>query len=182
MDAASADAFGAVVRVAYLAVHDGLARSLLRTRHTGTTLGMHADVLRLCSAFIANADEITTCLREKNADLSDARRTAVEAELSSYPARAIALELANAPQDEDRRDARSQDEVCGREQHGAAQSLCLRGVLATAGTELFTRSFHLKALLRDRVLPPTDVGEWIFRIDRSNDFIRIRYRLAEADC
>jgi hypothetical protein len=26
-----------------------------------------------------------------------------------------------------------------------------------------------------------DVGEWIFRIDRSNDFIRIRYRLAEAD-
>jgi hypothetical protein len=102
-------------------------------------------------------------------------------ELSSYPARAIALELANAPQDKDRRDARSQDEVCGREQHGAAQSLRLRGVLATAGTELFTRSFHLKALLRDRVLPPMDVGEWIFRIDRSNDFIRIRYRLAEAD-
>jgi hypothetical protein len=29
------------------------------------------DVLRLCSAFIPNADEITTCLREKDAELSD---------------------------------------------------------------------------------------------------------------
>src|SRR5258705_6177893 len=37
------------------------------------------DVLRLCSAFIHNADEITICLREKNAELSDACRTAVEA-------------------------------------------------------------------------------------------------------
>jgi hypothetical protein len=54
----------------------------------------------------------------------------------------------SAPQDKDRRDARSQDEVCGREQHGAAQSLRLRRVLATAGTELLARSFHLKALLR----------------------------------
>jgi hypothetical protein len=35
------------------------------------------DVLRLCSAFIPNADEITICLREKNAELSDACRTAV---------------------------------------------------------------------------------------------------------
>src|ERR1700730_17620649 len=37
------------------------------------------DVLRLCSAFIPNADEITICLREKNAELSDACRTAFEA-------------------------------------------------------------------------------------------------------
>ena len=29
------------------------------------------DVLKLCSAFIPNADEITPCLREKNAELSD---------------------------------------------------------------------------------------------------------------
>jgi hypothetical protein len=35
MDAASADAFGAVVRVAGLAVRDGLARSLLLARNTG---------------------------------------------------------------------------------------------------------------------------------------------------
>jgi hypothetical protein len=34
------------------------------------------DVLRLCSAFIPNADKIATCLREKNAELSDACRTA----------------------------------------------------------------------------------------------------------
>ncbi len=39
------------------------------------------DVLRLCSAFIPNADEITICLREKNAELSDACRTAFEAEM-----------------------------------------------------------------------------------------------------
>jgi hypothetical protein len=37
------------------------------------------DVLKLCSAFIPNADEITTCLREKNAELSDACRTAIGA-------------------------------------------------------------------------------------------------------
>jgi hypothetical protein len=37
------------------------------------------DALRLCSAFIPHADEITTCLREKNAELSDACRTAFEA-------------------------------------------------------------------------------------------------------
>jgi hypothetical protein len=37
------------------------------------------DVLGLCSAFIPNADEITICLREKNAELGDACRTAFEA-------------------------------------------------------------------------------------------------------
>jgi len=37
------------------------------------------DVLRLCSAFVPNADEITICLRENNAELSDACRTAFEA-------------------------------------------------------------------------------------------------------
>ena len=37
------------------------------------------DVFRLCSAFIPDADEITICLKEKNAELSDACRTAFEA-------------------------------------------------------------------------------------------------------
>jgi hypothetical protein len=37
------------------------------------------DVLRLCSAFIPNADAITICLKEKNAELSDDCRAAVEA-------------------------------------------------------------------------------------------------------
>src|SRR5260370_9681815 len=37
------------------------------------------DALRLCSAFIPNAYEITTCLRERSAEPSDAYRTAVEA-------------------------------------------------------------------------------------------------------
>ena len=43
------------------------------------------DVLRLCSAFIPNADEITACLREKNAELSDACRTASEAAMTQLP-------------------------------------------------------------------------------------------------
>jgi hypothetical protein len=44
------------------------------------------DVLRLCSAFIPNADEITTCLRERNTELSDACRTAFEAGMKQLPA------------------------------------------------------------------------------------------------
>ena len=32
------------------------------------------DALRLCSAFIPDADQITACLRQKNAELSDACR------------------------------------------------------------------------------------------------------------
>jgi hypothetical protein len=43
------------------------------------------DVLRLCSAFIPNADEITTCLGEKNAELSDTCRTAFEAGMKQPP-------------------------------------------------------------------------------------------------
>src|SRR5712691_5102953 len=43
------------------------------------------DVLRLCSAFIPNADEITICLREKNAELSDACRTAIEVAMKQLP-------------------------------------------------------------------------------------------------
>jgi hypothetical protein len=43
------------------------------------------DVLRLCSAFIPNSDEITACLGEKNALLSDACRTAFEAGMKQMP-------------------------------------------------------------------------------------------------
>jgi hypothetical protein len=43
------------------------------------------DVLRLCSAFIPNADEITNCLRERSAELSDACRTALEAGMKQLP-------------------------------------------------------------------------------------------------
>lgn len=42
-------------------------------------------VLRLCSAFIPNADDITACLRERSAELSDACRTALEAETTQLP-------------------------------------------------------------------------------------------------
>jgi hypothetical protein len=38
-----------------------------------------ADALRLCSSFIPDADAITACLRDKNAELGDACRTAFEA-------------------------------------------------------------------------------------------------------
>ena len=43
------------------------------------------DVLRLCSAFIPDADEITICLKEKSAELSDACRTALEAGMKQLP-------------------------------------------------------------------------------------------------
>lgn len=43
------------------------------------------DVLRLCSAFIPNADDITVCLGEKSALLSDACRTAFEAGRKQLP-------------------------------------------------------------------------------------------------
>lgn len=43
------------------------------------------DVLRLCSAFIPNADEITVCLGEKSALLSGACRTAFEAGMKQLP-------------------------------------------------------------------------------------------------
>src|ERR1700744_2622775 len=43
------------------------------------------DVLRLCGAFIPNADEITICLKEKNAELSDTCRTAFEAGVKQPP-------------------------------------------------------------------------------------------------
>jgi hypothetical protein len=42
-------------------------------------------VLRLCSAFIPDADRITICLRERSAELSDACRTALEAGLTQSP-------------------------------------------------------------------------------------------------
>jgi len=43
------------------------------------------DVLRLCSAFIPNADEITACLREKNSELSVACNSAFEAGMKQPP-------------------------------------------------------------------------------------------------
>jgi hypothetical protein len=43
------------------------------------------DVLRLCGAFIPNAEEITICLREKNAELTDDCRAVVEAGTKQPP-------------------------------------------------------------------------------------------------
>jgi len=90
----------------------------------------------------------------------------------------MAPELENAPQDKDRRDARSQNEFCSGKQQGTAQRLRLCGVRAAAGTGLLARSFHIETLLRGRVLPP---GEWIRRIGRHSEPVRIGYRLAKAD-
>jgi hypothetical protein len=43
------------------------------------------DVLRLCSEFIPEVDEITICLKEKYAELSDACRTVFEAGMQQPP-------------------------------------------------------------------------------------------------
>lgn len=43
------------------------------------------DALRLCSEFIPDADQITICLREKSADLSDVCRTVFEEAMDQPP-------------------------------------------------------------------------------------------------
>jgi hypothetical protein len=78
--------FGTVARVAGLAVRDGFARSLLLTGNAGTAPGVHAGRAQTCSAFIPNVDEITICLRERTAELSDACRSASEAGMNQLPA------------------------------------------------------------------------------------------------
>jgi hypothetical protein len=50
------------------------------------------DAFRLCSTFFPNADEITICLKEKYANLSDACRAALDAGLKQPP------NAANSPQ------------------------------------------------------------------------------------
>jgi hypothetical protein len=52
---------------------------------TAQRMACTPDALRLCSAFIPNADEITICLREKNAELSDACRMVLEAATNQPP-------------------------------------------------------------------------------------------------
>jgi hypothetical protein len=42
-------------------------------------------VLRLCRAFIPDADKITACLRERSSELSDACRAAIEADTNQLP-------------------------------------------------------------------------------------------------
>jgi hypothetical protein len=58
------------------------------------------DALRLCSAFIPNADAITACLREKNAELGDACRTAFEA-MNQLPGVSDGVAVGK-PEDKDR--------------------------------------------------------------------------------
>jgi hypothetical protein len=43
------------------------------------------DVLRLCSEFIPDVDQITICLRERSVELSDACRTVFEAAINQPP-------------------------------------------------------------------------------------------------
>jgi hypothetical protein len=59
------------------------ALSLQGTREQ--RLACTPDALRLCSAFIPNADEITTCLRERSTELSDACRKAIQPEMTQIP-------------------------------------------------------------------------------------------------
>jgi hypothetical protein len=42
-------------------------------------------VLKLCRAFIPDADKITACLRERSSELSDACRAAIEVETNQLP-------------------------------------------------------------------------------------------------
>jgi|SRR5580693_5207921 hypothetical protein len=58
----------------------GFAQGTLEQR-----LACTPDVLRLCSAFIPNADEITACLIEKSVELNDACRAVVAAGTNQRP-------------------------------------------------------------------------------------------------
>jgi hypothetical protein len=60
------------------------------------------DVFRLCSEFIPNADEITICLRERNAELSDACRTVFEPVMSQQPGASDGTGARNSPGHRDR--------------------------------------------------------------------------------
>jgi hypothetical protein len=71
------------VSLALLSVTASPALSSQGTREQ--RLACTPDALRLCSAFIPNADEITTCLRERNAELSDACRKAIQPEMTQIP-------------------------------------------------------------------------------------------------
>jgi hypothetical protein len=55
------------------------------------------DVLRLCSAFIPDADQITICLREKSSELSDACRTLFDAAANQPPNASDSPELGKRP-------------------------------------------------------------------------------------
>jgi hypothetical protein len=82
---ASPDALGAEVCVAGVAIRDDLARPSFSQATLVQRMAYTPDVLRLCSEFIPNADEITICLREKNAELSDACRMVFEAGMQQPP-------------------------------------------------------------------------------------------------
>ena len=43
------------------------------------------DVFRFCSAFIPNADDITICLRERSAELSDTCRQVIQVDIPQIP-------------------------------------------------------------------------------------------------
>ena len=60
------------------------------------------DVLRLCSAFIPNADDITTCLIEKGAALSDACRAVFKPVMNQQPGVNDGAGAGNAAEDRDR--------------------------------------------------------------------------------
>jgi len=77
MDAPPADTFGVVVRAAGVAMRDRLARWLLLPRNTGAAPGVRTDLFRPCRCAHPQCDEITTCLREKRAELTDACKTAM---------------------------------------------------------------------------------------------------------
>lgn len=102
MDDTPVGSLGVVEHLINPIVRDGVARPFVFTRNTGTTHRMHTRALRLCSAFIPNADEITSCLRKKNAELSDACRTAFDALMTQLPGASDDARARNAPQDRDR--------------------------------------------------------------------------------
>jgi hypothetical protein len=96
MDAASANAFGAVcVSLALLCATASPAPSFSQ----GTPeqrLACAPGVFRPCRCVRPQCNEMTTCLREKSAELTDACKTATEVGMKQLPRVSDGTELANA--------------------------------------------------------------------------------------
>jgi hypothetical protein len=154
MDAASANAFGAVcVSMALLCATASPAPCFSQ----GTPeqrLACAPGVFRPCRCLHPQCDEMTACLREKSAELTDACKTATEVGMKQLP--------------------RVSDGTGARKRHRKIRigeipvhkmKFALVNTMAPRNPSVcaeclrplergyFTRSFHLKALLRGRVLP-----------------------------
>jgi hypothetical protein len=99
---ASTDAFGAMVRVTGMAVPDNLPVPSFSQGTTAQRMACTPDALRLCTAFILNAGEITIFLKKRLPSSCGACRTVLEATMNQPSSVSDGTGAGNAPPDSDR--------------------------------------------------------------------------------